>query len=286
MARHKKKLPEFDGSESKDNDIISEDYTINIKENQEESSQDKLKGRHFAFVVYPESAPEDWVDRLQETGLSFVVSPLHDQDINPDNTPKKPHYHVIVSWGNTTTFKSAKGLCDMLNCPIPQLLKSCNGMYRYLTHKDNPEKHQYTEQPKTYNGWVRPLDGADVTRLKEEIYDIVFKDDCRDYSVLVSCCKRYGSEYFNVVSNHTFFFKAVCDSYRNNPIRSLEEWSKILDDDSEQEKIRNRIDTIKDGEMARVLRELRENGYSVTNDMTGEIINAQERWYNNHEIQN
>lgn len=184
--------------------------------------QDKIKGRHFAFVVYPDSALGNWVEVLLQTGLSFVVSPLHDKDVNVDGTPKKAHYHVIVSWGNTTTYRSVRILCDKLKCPIPQVLRNCNGMYRYLTHKDNPEKYQYEEQPKAYNGWVRPLDSVDIASLKEEIWQMVYTEDCQEYGELLMVCHQRGSEYFKIASSNTLFFKSVCDGYRHNPIRTLQ----------------------------------------------------------------
>lgn len=229
----------LDGGTPKDSIDSTNSSTINsttkvLKNQQISEEQDKLKGRHFAYVVYPESAPSDWVEQLKQTGLTFVVSPLHDKDINADDTPKKAHYHVIVSWGNNTTYRSARGLCDMLNCPMPQLLKNCNGMYRYLTHKDNPEKYQYTEQPKCYNGWVRPLDSVDVSNLKAEIWRMVYTEDCREYGELLMVCEQRGSEYFEVASNHTLFFKAVCDGYRHNPMRTLmRKYETARDDEKE-----------------------------------------------------
>lgn len=212
--------------------------TENLKNQGISPEQAKLKGRHFAFVVYPESAPADWIERLKRTGLAFVVSPLHDKDENADGTPKKPHYHVIISWGNTTTYKSACGLCDTLNCPFPQLLKNPNGMYRYLTHKDNPEKYQYMEQPETYNGWVRPLDSADVANLKNEIWQMVYTEDCQEYGELLMVCAAKGSEYFEIASNNTLFFKAVCDGFRNSPVRTLMRYYSSLDEGEVKESIK------------------------------------------------
>ena len=218
--------------------------TTNPLENQQISAeQDALKGRHFAFVVYPESAPEDWIEQLKQTGLAFVVSPLHDKDINADNTPKKAHYHVIVSWGNSTTYRSARGLCDTLKCPIPQMLKNCNGMYRYLTHKDNPDKYQYKEQPKCYNGWVRPLDNADVENIKKEIWKMVYTEDCQEYGELTMVCEERGAEYFEIASKHTIFFKAVCDGYRHNPVRTLMRRYKTLRDEEDREVIKSLLNS-------------------------------------------
>lgn len=224
--------------------------TTNPLENQQISKeQDELKGRHFVFVVYPESAPEDWIEQLTQTGLAFVVSPLHDKDVNPDGTPKKEHYHVIVSWGNSTTYRSARGLCDMLNCPIPQMLRKTTGMYRYLTHKDNPEKYQYKEQPKCYNGWVRPLDDAEVATIKRDIWKMVYTEDCKEYGELLMVCEQCGAEYFDVASKHTIFFKAVCDGYRHNPVRTLMRRLKTLSDDEDREVIKSLLKPYLDAEV-------------------------------------
>lgn len=217
---------------------VNNNMDLQIKQDSEASDkQDAMKGRHFAYVVYPESAPADWIEQLQQTGLSFVVSPLHDKDIDPTGTPKKPHYHVIISWGNTTTYRAARGLCDKLRCPRPQALKSPNAMYRYLTHKDNPDKYQYEEQPVTYNGWVRPLNAADVVQLKREIWGMVYTNDCQEYGELLMVCVEHGSEYFDVASSHTIFFSKICDGYRHSPIRTLKRRYNMLDDGPEKEQV-------------------------------------------------
>ena len=117
-----------------------------------------VKKRAWALVCYPESLPSDYLEFLQSTGLEVAISPLHDKDINPDNTPKKPHFHIIIVYQNPTTFKNVKdNVCDYLNCPIPQPLESVKGYYRYLTHMDNPEKYQYNSQE------IITLNGFDIS---------------------------------------------------------------------------------------------------------------------------
>lgn len=125
-----------------------------------------IKKRNWAFVLYPESAPADWREQLQKTGLQCAISPLHDKDMNPDNTPKKPHYHVILTYSGPTSYNVVKALTDGFNQPIPQALEQVRGYYRYLTHKDNPEKAQYDEREiKTINGFnIADFLGADTLR--------------------------------------------------------------------------------------------------------------------------
>lgn len=222
---------------------ITPEYTTKDPE-MSSGKQDELKGRHFAFVVYPSEkwirenvpdctydgssgwgeAPDDWIEQLQNTGLPFVISPLHDKDINPDGTMKKPHWHVIVSWSNTTTYRNARVLAQtILHSPLPQLLKAVEGMYRYLTHADNPEKYQYTDElPHSYNGWERPLDSAAVTAILADIRKRVYLDNCLEYGEIVSVCAQLGNDYFDVVSSHTYFFDKLCSSFRHSPLRTLE----------------------------------------------------------------
>jgi len=104
------------------------------------------KKRYWACFVYPDSAPEDWQDILIKTGLSCAISPLHDGDINADESEKKPHWHVIMCWPGPTTYAVAEDITNRLNAPIPQAVENVRGYYRYLTHRDSPDKAQYDEK--------------------------------------------------------------------------------------------------------------------------------------------
>ena len=57
-------------------------------------SYGKGRTRNFATVIYPESAPSDWKEILNQEFIPAFISPLHDRDTNPTGEPKKPHYHV------------------------------------------------------------------------------------------------------------------------------------------------------------------------------------------------
>lgn len=109
--------------------------------------------RNFATVVYPDSAPDTWQQFIQDSHVPVFISPLHDQDINPDGEMKKPHYHVLVM------FDSVKSLSQMEDFKIGiggvgrEIVQSLRGYARYLCHLDNPEKFQYpVDQVLQYNG--------------------------------------------------------------------------------------------------------------------------------------
>ena len=125
------------------------------------ASTKNIKKRMWAFVAYPESLPPDWLEKLKQSGLQVAISPLHDKDINPDGEPKKPHYHIILIYSGPTTYNNVATFTESINGTIPQPLEQVRGYYRYLTHKDNPEKAQYSDSD------IICLNGFDIREFVE-----------------------------------------------------------------------------------------------------------------------
>lgn len=208
---------------------------------------DGEKGRNFGYVVYPSekwmranypeckydgrdgwgTAPDNWIEQLTETGLPFAVSPLHWLDAYLDAATgewiaKKPHWHLIISWGNSTTYRSAAAITErILHGPRPIILRQPVGYYRYFNHLDNPEKHQYEDAPTAYNGWERPITGSETTRIMRELTAMVFERDCAEYAELVIEAIAEGPEYQQVAERQTMYLSRICDGYRWSPVRVL-----------------------------------------------------------------
>lgn len=222
-------------AESQGFQAISSDYKQIVN--------DEEKSRHWLFIVYPESAPEDWTEQLEKTGIPFAVSPLHDMDINPDGTVKKEHYHVIVSYGNTTTYNSVKGLREITNGPFPLICRSVAGAYAYFSHKHNPEKYQYDEQDiRKYNGWAKVLEKSEVSVIMDELTQMVFAEDVKEYAELVIVSGLVSNDHKQVAMNHTMYFNALCRSYRHDPVRTLTRYKQTLSDEEEIREIEQRIE--------------------------------------------
>ena len=128
-----------------------------------------IKKRNWAFVLWPDSAPKNWRDLLQESGLMFAISPYHDKDVNPDGEPKKPHYHVIMTFDGPTTYKNALSVAQKVNANTVQPLEQIRGYYRYFTHMDNPEKYQYNDSD------ITTINGFDINNYVELTYTEVSK---------------------------------------------------------------------------------------------------------------
>ena len=60
------------------------------------AKSNKIKTRSWSFIVYPESAPSNWIDILNDMHIEIIISPLHDKDTDPDGEVKKAHYHVMI----------------------------------------------------------------------------------------------------------------------------------------------------------------------------------------------
>lgn len=177
-----------------------------------------VKKRHWAAVLYPESAPENWRELLSQSGLPVAISPLHDKDLDPTGEPKKPHYHLILCYSGPTTFNAVNAFLDRLNQPIPQPLESVRGYYRYLTHKDNPDKHQYSEDEITVINGFNILDfvemtGREIDEIKIRILDLVRQLEIYEYCDLLDYLR--DNEMFaelRIASTHTLFLNSYIKS--------------------------------------------------------------------------
>ena len=167
----------------------------------------RITGRSWAFVIYPESLPENWKQIITDTGLPMAISPLHDKDVNPTGEEKKAHYHVICYYENATTYNNVKqNVTDRLNGTIPIKLESMRGMYRYHLHLDNPEKYQYDDRDRMFfNGF--DIDFAskptrtEINKLIREIHTFINDNDI--------------FEYIDFAISNTLLFKSLLDSKRN-----------------------------------------------------------------------
>jgi hypothetical protein len=179
------------------------------------------KKRNWAFVMYPESAPDNWREILQKTGLQCAVSPLHDSDMNADETQKKKHWHVMLCYNGPTSEAVVSKLTANLKATIPQALESIKGYYRYLTHKDNPEKTQYSEADIiTINGFnIREhveLTKSEVNKLKRDIMRFVEEHDIREYcDLLIELDKNEWFDMWDIAANNTIFADAYIRSRRH-----------------------------------------------------------------------
>ena len=216
----------------------------------------KTKARNFAFIIYPESIPSNWVSCLEDLGVAMAVSPLHDLDQKEDDLSeteleliksgvkvyKKPHYHVLYIARNPVTVESVRnkikrklGNNSVSHIEIIDFLK---GSYEYLTHesKDAKKKNKHVYDKKDLlhiNGFdidrYVTLDESEKRALKNLLLEIIRKKHLVNVIHLLDFIELNGAEYgienissvHDVVTSNASGFRLYFDAnyqdgYRRN----------------------------------------------------------------------
>ena len=161
------------------------------------SNEKGTRTRNWTIIIYPDSAPENWRDIIDEEHIEWVESPLHDKDINPDGTVKKPHYHVLLLFGGVKTYEQVLEFIQPLKCPIPKRVHNARALVRYMAHIDNPDKEQYDISKIVAHGGV-------------DIYELLKANSSEKYSIIkemITFIKEYNIDEFQdlvdyAIENH------------------------------------------------------------------------------------
>lgn len=174
-----------------------------------EKSRGSDRTRAWVVVVYPDSAPENWQQLIDDQHIEWVESPLHEFDTNPTGEIKKPHYHVLLMFGGVKSYAQVCDFIKPLNCPIPQRCHNAKAAVRYMAHLDNPDKFQYDV------GSIKAHGGVDLAELlrpsSSERYTLI--DEMAEY----------------VKENHITEFQDLFDYARKE---KRDSWFPLLCDNS------------------------------------------------------
>lgn len=146
--------------------------------------------RNFACVVYEDSAPSSWQQILQEHFIPAFVSPYHDSDIDPQDQPKKPHWHVMLMFDALKTVDQAREVFESIGGVGCEIVESVRGYARYLCHLDNPDKFPYDPD-------------------------------------LVMCFA--GADYKSVIGLVTDKYKAICEMMQYCRMEKIRSYSQLMD---------------------------------------------------------
>lgn len=176
------------------------------------------RSRVFATVVYPESAPEDWMARLEAQHVKAMVSPLHCLDTLPTGEVKKAHWHVLWRYEGVKTPAQAQELVDAIGgAGAVEIVADCRGYARYLCHLDSPDKAQYEpEDVKCFGGedWgaVALSEAERVDAALDEIEDWVDETGCVSYIALCRYARKCRPDWVRTVRTHTVHLSALIRS--------------------------------------------------------------------------
>lgn len=195
----------------------------------------------WAFLMYQESAPEDYLEVLNEMQVPYILSPWHDKDINTKTGDlKKAHKHGALFFESLKSYTQVSELIsNKLNGPSHvEVVMSPKCMYDYFTHAENPEKTPY-DIKNIESGAGFELEKFLVEQNSDtymnDVIDIIEDNNFTEFEELVYYARDNDYALLSLIVEHTFFFSKYLDSRRHNPKRKRESETKSDLDNNEQE---------------------------------------------------
>lgn len=182
------------------------------------------RARVWTCILYPDSMPANFIDILSNMQLPIVLSPLHDSDVQSDGSLKKVHYHLIIMYGGKKSYYQVCNDLSPLRGTIPQRVRDTRSTVRYLIHKDNPEKAQYSfNDINTFGGvTIRDYFNEKINRddLFYQIVDFIESEDITEFCDLVTYTRYNKPEWKDIIfSSYTIFFNSYLTSRRNKIVQ-------------------------------------------------------------------
>ena len=183
------------------------------------------RSNKWAFLLYQESAPENYLEVLKSIHVPFVLSPWHDKDINKETGEfKKAHKHGALYFDTLKSYSQVSELLtNNLNTPAHvEIVMSPKGMYDYFTHAENPEKTLY-DINEIESGCGFELDKFLISNNDEFlslVIDIIEEHNFTEFNNLVRYARKENFKLLDLIMNKTYFFAKYLDSRRYSKMKN------------------------------------------------------------------
>lgn len=102
-------------------------------------------GRNFTVSLKPAWSEEKiHLFMAQMIGQAKVWAINHDKDINEDGEKVETHTHILVAYSTPRKVSTVANVFEVESNFI-EIVRNMKGMLRYLTHKDEEDKHLYND---------------------------------------------------------------------------------------------------------------------------------------------
>ena len=180
------------------------------------------RSNKWAFLIYQESAPKNYLDILEEMHIPFVLSPWHDKDVNKETGEfKKAHKHGVLFFESLKSYTQVSELLtERLNTPSHvEVVMSPKGMYDYFIHAENPEKTLYN-MDEIESGCGFDLNQFLVSNNNDQflstVIDIIEEHNFTEFNNLVRYARVENPSLLNLIIDKTYFFAKYLDSRRHS----------------------------------------------------------------------
>lgn len=187
------------------------------------------RSNKWAFLLYQESAPKNYLDILEEMHIPFVLSPWHDKDINKKTGEfKKAHKHGVLFFESLKSYTQVSELLtEKLHTPSHvEVVMSPKSMYDYFIHAKNPDKTLYN-MDEIESGCGFELEQFLITNNNEEylstVIDIIEEHNFTEFNNLVRYARVENPSLLNLIIDKTYFFAKYLDSRRHSSHRKESE---------------------------------------------------------------
>lgn len=185
------------------------------------------RSNKWTFIFFQDSSPSDYLRKLDELHVPYILSPWHDKDINGETGELvKAHKHGALFFESLKSYSQVSDLVSSrLNAPKHvEIVLSPKGMYNYFTHAENPTKTQYrVEDIECGCGFEldKFLMEYNTNEFIENVIDVIEENDFVEFDDLVKYARNNDCMLLKLIVDKTFFFTKLLDSRRYSSRRIL-----------------------------------------------------------------
>lgn len=184
------------------------------------------KARYWWAVLYQENMRPDWREMIDDlVQLPFAYCE-HTRDRDSESEHRKDHVHVIVVHPNTTTYKHALSIFNLLSEDGKKALNKCEACvdirhcYDYLIHdtdscrKQGKEPYDPSERIEGNNfdiGSYEQVSQQLKNEMLREMIDFVVDNGICDITTFYINCKKLNDPlYFDVFKSYGSLIERIC----------------------------------------------------------------------------
>lgn len=194
---------------------------------------ENLRARSWTTIGYPESLDDNWKAIIDDYHIQWILSPLHDRDVDSGKQLIKPHYHIVFYFEGKKNYKQVLSICRSFGAVNPQKVESMIGMVRYLIHADNPEKYQYSRSLIEVHG------GIDIDRFfKRSVYEknailtemeeYIYENNITNFADFAYYSAKNEPEWFDILNNsNTMSISHMINGVYQKDNRAKMKWKRM-----------------------------------------------------------
>ncbi|GGB87226.1 replication protein [Glycocaulis alkaliphilus] len=186
---------------------------------------DKIKiprNSRWTTILYPESAPSNFLDLLKDFHIPFLLSPLHDKDVDANGVVKKSHYHLVLYFDSLKSASQAQVVFDAIGGVGCQSVQSPVSYARYLIHADDSDKYQYSAEDVVAYGLDYMQCSLNEKSQKylgiSDVISYVIENNIQSFSRLLIVSSQLNRHIFETVCDNAYLVKAFITSIKNDKI--------------------------------------------------------------------